>query len=172
MKLLPVNTGFSLSQGPEHTGFTGATVQSEFFGGVLFSVTSVTTIFTENKTHRKFRYYRYCRLGTSTLTWKTGFTENFPPPNRRFWRIPKILHHRKCLLFQYVVSTERADQRHTCLYCIFQLDGYYMRSIVQCCTMKSSRVAQVCAISQPIVCRSRTAQPLARTVLGDTTGFS
>ena len=24
------------------------------------------------------------------LTWNAGFTENFPPPNRRFWRIPKI----------------------------------------------------------------------------------
>ena len=30
-----------------------------------------------------------------------SITENFPPPNRRFWRIPKILHHRKFLLLQY-----------------------------------------------------------------------
>ena len=36
------------------------TVKAEIFGGVLFSVTSVPTIFTENKTHRKFRYNRYC----------------------------------------------------------------------------------------------------------------
>ena len=37
-----------------------STVKAEIFGCVLFSVTSVPTIFTENKTHRKFRYNRYC----------------------------------------------------------------------------------------------------------------
>ena len=36
------------------------TVKAEHFGGVLFSVTSVPTIFTENKTHQKCRYNRYC----------------------------------------------------------------------------------------------------------------
>ena len=73
------------------------TVKVELFGGVLFSVTLVPTIFTENRTHRKFRYNRYCI--TSRLTWKTGFAENFTPPNRQFWRIPKILHRRTFLLF-------------------------------------------------------------------------
>ena len=55
------------------------------------------TIFTEKK-------HRNCSVllsSTSTLTWKAGITENFPPPNRRFWRILKILHHRKFLLLQY-----------------------------------------------------------------------
>ena len=73
------------------------TVKAEIFSGVLFSVTSVPTIFTE-KMHRTFSVLL---SGTSTLTWKAGITENFPPPNRRFWRIPKILHHRKFLLLQY-----------------------------------------------------------------------
>ena len=89
-----------------YTGSTG-TVKAELFSGVLFSVILVLTIFTEHKTHQKFRYYRYCIIimyacSTSTLTWKTGFTENFPPPNCRFWRIPKILPHRKFLLLQYL----------------------------------------------------------------------
>ena len=79
------------------------TVKAEIFGGVLFSVTSVPTIITDIKAHRKFWYNRYCiqSCSTSTLTWRTGFTENFPLPNRRFWRIPKILHHQKFLLLQY-----------------------------------------------------------------------
>ena len=38
----------------------GFTVKAEIFGSVLFSVTSVPTIFTENKTHRNFQYNRYC----------------------------------------------------------------------------------------------------------------
>ena len=37
-----------------------STVKAEIFCGVLFSVTSVPTIFTDNKTHRNFHYNRYC----------------------------------------------------------------------------------------------------------------
>ena len=70
------------------------TVKAEIFGGVLFSVTSVPTIFTENKTHRKFRYYRYCihlvlehlpgkrvyRKFPSTEPPILEYTENITPP--------------------------------------------------------------------------------------------
>ena len=47
------------------------TVKAEIFSGVLFSVTSVPTIFTE-KMHRTFSVLL---SGTSTLTWKAGNRE-------------------------------------------------------------------------------------------------
>ena len=61
------------------------TVKAEIFGGVLFSVTSAPTIFTENKTHLKFRYYRYCiHVVLVHLPGKRVLPKKNPPPNRRF----------------------------------------------------------------------------------------